>query len=56
MFQGVLLFLLFIFFVLAVYMAAAQPVEGKDVVYHLFPQNGNYVESELWQLSNDKEI
>ncbi|KAI6240332.1 hypothetical protein M3Y99_00464900 [Aphelenchoides fujianensis] len=43
--EGILLFLLFVFFVLAVYMAIGQPVEGIDIVYDLFPQNGNWVET-----------
>ncbi|KAI6181835.1 hypothetical protein M3Y98_00871800 [Aphelenchoides besseyi] len=43
--EAILLLLLFVFFILAIYMAAAQPVEGIDIVYDLFPQDGNFVET-----------
>ncbi|KAI6190828.1 hypothetical protein M3Y97_00160800 [Aphelenchoides bicaudatus] len=42
---GILLFLLFVFFILAIYMTAAQPPEGVDIVYDLFPQDGNFIET-----------
>jgi hypothetical protein len=46
--EAILLFVLFLFWILAVYMAAAQPPEGVDIVYDLFPQDGNYIESKFF--------
>jgi hypothetical protein len=30
---------------MSIVMTIDQPVLGKDIVYEMFPQNGNYVES-----------